>query len=175
MTSSSATSPRTDRNQVWLTDITEHHSAEGKLYLCAVKDVWLPRIIGCAIDDRMPSHLAVDALRIAVTRRGGAPVVAGCVVHIDPGAQFRCRRYVHELERHELRGSWAGPPPAPTTPPWRAFRPAAERRRRHPPLAHATKCAQPSSPGSSDQSLNRTRPRIVELHDLVFQPGVHFG
>ena len=26
-------------NRLWLTDITEHRTAEGKLYLCAVKDV----------------------------------------------------------------------------------------------------------------------------------------
>jgi transposase InsO family protein len=25
-------------NRLWLTDITEHPTAEGKLYLCAVKD-----------------------------------------------------------------------------------------------------------------------------------------
>ena len=27
-------------NQRWLTDITEHHTGEGKLYLCAIKDVF---------------------------------------------------------------------------------------------------------------------------------------
>jgi putative transposase len=27
-------------NVVWLTDITEHNTAEGKLYLCAIKDVF---------------------------------------------------------------------------------------------------------------------------------------
>lgn len=26
-------------NQLWLTDTTEHHTREGKLYLCAVKDL----------------------------------------------------------------------------------------------------------------------------------------
>lgn len=92
-------------NQLWLTDITEHHTAEGKLYLCAVKDVWSRRIIGYSIDERMTSHLAVDALRMAVTRRGGADVVAGCVVHSDRGSQFRSRRFVHELAHHGLAGS----------------------------------------------------------------------
>ena len=33
-------------NQLWLTDITEHPTAEGKLYLAAVKDVWSTRIVG---------------------------------------------------------------------------------------------------------------------------------
>ena len=50
-------------NRLWLTDITEHPAAEGKLYLCAVKDVWpARRIVGYSIDSRMTSYLAVDAL-----------------------------------------------------------------------------------------------------------------
>ncbi|GAA3954608.1 hypothetical protein GCM10022231_11320 [Gordonia caeni] len=32
-----------DVNQLWLTDITEHRTDEGKLYLCAVKDVFVHR------------------------------------------------------------------------------------------------------------------------------------
>ena len=27
-------------DELWLTDITEHWTREGKLYLCAIKDVW---------------------------------------------------------------------------------------------------------------------------------------
>lgn len=33
-------------NNVWLTDITEHATSEGKLCLCAIKDVWSTRIVG---------------------------------------------------------------------------------------------------------------------------------
>src|SRR5699024_9142934 len=36
-------------NQVWLTDITEHRTDEGKLYLCAIKDVYSNRIVGYSI------------------------------------------------------------------------------------------------------------------------------
>ena len=32
-------------NRLWLTDITEHKTAEGKLYLCAIKDVFGNKII----------------------------------------------------------------------------------------------------------------------------------
>ncbi len=32
-------------NELWLTDITEHVTGEGKLYLCAVKDVYSGRIV----------------------------------------------------------------------------------------------------------------------------------
>ena len=37
-------------NELWLSDITEHWTGEGKLYLCAVKDVWSNRIVGYSID-----------------------------------------------------------------------------------------------------------------------------
>lgn len=71
-------------NQLWLTDITEHNTAEGKLYLCAVKDVFGNKIVGYSIDSRMKSSLAVRALENAVAMRGD---VAGCIVHSDRGSQ----------------------------------------------------------------------------------------
>ena len=84
-------------NRLWLTDITEHPTAEGKLYLCAVKDVWSRRIIGYSIDSRMTSHLAVNALEMAVARRGPREV-RGCVVHADRGSQFRSSPYTPSAE-----------------------------------------------------------------------------
>jgi len=89
-------------NQLWLTDITEHATSEGKLYLCAIKDVYSNRIIGYSIDSRMKSRLAVQALESAVSRRGD---VAGCVVHSARGSQFRSRKFLRALMRHELVGS----------------------------------------------------------------------
>ncbi|WP_232240595.1 IS3 family transposase [Kutzneria sp. 744] len=89
-------------NRLWLADITEHRTAEGKLYLCAVKDVCSNRIVGYSIDSRMKSRLAVTALTNAVARRDG---VAGCVVHTDRGSQFRSRKFVRALARHGLTGS----------------------------------------------------------------------
>ena len=74
-------------NQLWLTDISEHSTGDGKLYLCAVKDVFSNRIVGYSIDRRMTSRLAVDALQMAVARRGGKTNVAGCRVHSDRGSQ----------------------------------------------------------------------------------------
>jgi len=93
-------------NTVWLTDITEHSTGEGKLYLCAVKDVFSGRIVGYSIADRMKARLAVDALASAVARRGvERATVAGCVVHSDRGSQFRSRKFLAELRRHDLVGS----------------------------------------------------------------------
>ena len=61
------TAARPDR--IWLTDITEHPTAEGKLYLCAIKDVYSNRIVGYSIDCRMTARLAVSALRNAIALR----------------------------------------------------------------------------------------------------------
>lgn len=92
-------------NQLWLTDITEHWTGEGKLYCCAIKDVYSNKIVGYSIADRMKSSLAVDALNTAVARRGGSDVVAGAIVHSDRGSQFRSRKFVAALHRHGLVGS----------------------------------------------------------------------
>ena len=73
-----------DVNELWLTGITEHWTDEGKLYLCAIKDVFSARIVGYSISDRMKARLAVNALDNAASRRGD---VAGCIVHSDRGSQ----------------------------------------------------------------------------------------
>ena len=91
-----------DVNELWLTDITEHWTDEGKLYLCAIKDVFSGRIVGYSISDRMKAGLAVKALDNAASRRRDA---AGCIVHSDRGSQFRSRKFVHALNRHHLIGS----------------------------------------------------------------------
>jgi transposase InsO family protein len=79
-----------------------HATSEGKLYLCAVKDVFSGRIVGYSVDSRMQSGLAVAALESAVARRNSA---AGCVVHSDRGSQFRSRKVAAVLTRHGLVGS----------------------------------------------------------------------
>jgi putative transposase len=95
-----------ESNLLWLTDITEHPTGEGKLYLCAVKDVCGNRIVGYCIDSRMKSRIAVTAINNAVAmRRAAGHDVAGCVVHSDRGSQFRSRKAQRALTRHHLVGS----------------------------------------------------------------------
>ncbi len=90
-------------NQLWLTDLTEHRTDEGKLYLCAIKDVFSNRIVGWAIDERMKARLVVAAIEMAVARRDGD--VAGCILHSDRGSQFRARKVHRTLARHRMVGS----------------------------------------------------------------------
>jgi len=89
-------------DQIWLTDITEHPTIEGKLYCCAIKDVFSNRIVGYSIGDRMTAGLAVAALRAAIARRQPTGTV---VVHSDRGGQFRSRAFRAVLSAAELTGS----------------------------------------------------------------------
>jgi putative transposase len=88
-------------NLLWLTDITEHPTAEGKLYLCAVKDACSKRIVGYSIGARMTADLAVNALANGLALRGGVDTI----VHSDRGSQFRSHAYVRALRNAQLRGS----------------------------------------------------------------------
>jgi len=81
----------TKPNLIWLTDITEHQTGEGKLYLCAIKEVHSNRIVGYSIDSRMKAALAVAALR----DRGA----------FGSGSQFRSHVYVRTLKNNGLLGS----------------------------------------------------------------------
>lgn len=89
-------------DQVWLTDITEHPTSEGKLYCCAIKDVFSNRIVGYSIADRMTAQLATSALRSAIARRQPVGTV---VVHSDRGSQFRSRAFRSVLGAAGLTGS----------------------------------------------------------------------
>jgi transposase InsO family protein len=90
---------------LWLTDITEHPTAQGKLYLCAIKDAWSGRIVGYSIDRRMKARLAVNALDSAVTRRGE---VAGCIVHSDRGSQGGFNRSSQHLDFGGVQDRYGG-------------------------------------------------------------------
>jgi transposase InsO family protein len=88
-------------NDTWLTDITEHPTNEGKLYLCVLRDVCSGRIVGYSMDSRMKAALAVSALSNAIALR--SPV--GTIVHSDRGSQFRSNAFVRTLKQHGLVGS----------------------------------------------------------------------
>jgi putative transposase len=91
----------TDPNQLWLWDISEHPTREGKLYICAIKDVWSNKIVGYSIDTRMKSSLARSAMRNAIALREPH----GTVCHSDRGGQFRAKATQRLLAANGLRGS----------------------------------------------------------------------
>jgi putative transposase len=52
-------------NRLWITDITEHSTAEGKLYCAAVMDACSRLVVGWSIAEHMRTELVTDALGMA--------------------------------------------------------------------------------------------------------------
>jgi len=84
-------------DQLWMSDIKEIPTWEGKLYLATTLDCFSRKAVGWSIRDDMRAELVVDALEMAVSRR--RPEAGGLVHHSDQGSQFtalvfgrRCRR-----------------------------------------------------------------------------------
>ena len=90
-------------DRLWLTDITEHSTREGKVYCAAVLDVYSRRIVGWSIADHLRGELVVDALEMARWRR--RPPFGQTVVHSDRGAQYTSWAFGHRLRAAGLLGS----------------------------------------------------------------------
>jgi len=90
-------------DRLWVTDITEHPTGEGKLYCAAVLDAYSRRIVGWSIDDNMRTALVTDALGMAITRR--RPEHGSTVMHSDHGSQFTSWAFGQRLLAAGLLGS----------------------------------------------------------------------
>ena len=85
---------RLSPNELWVTDITEHPTREGKVYCCCVLDSFSRRIVGWSIDSVQDANLVVNALDMAIKNRGPAP---GGVVHADHGTQFTSWAFTNKI------------------------------------------------------------------------------
>jgi putative transposase len=90
-------------NRLWLCDITEHPTGEGRVYLAAVTDAFSRRVIGWSIADHIRSELVVDALQMAIWRR--YPNDVATVVHSDHGSQYTSWAFGKRLRAAGLLGS----------------------------------------------------------------------
>jgi putative transposase len=90
-------------NRLWLTDITEHPTAEGKLYCAAVMDVYSRRIVGWSIATHIRTELVLDALGMAVVRR--TPNHGETILHSDHGSQYTSWAFGQRLSKAGLLGS----------------------------------------------------------------------
>ena len=72
-------------DQLWVTDITEHPTREGKVYCAVVLDVCSRRVVGWSIDSAPTAALVTNALGMAIDARRP---VAGTIIHSDHGVQF---------------------------------------------------------------------------------------
>jgi putative transposase len=86
-------------DQLWVTDITEHPTREGKVYCCVVLDVFSRRVVGWSIDSHQATPLVTNALGMAITNR--TPIPDQTVIHSDHGSQARFKG----SSQHRLVGS----------------------------------------------------------------------
>jgi putative transposase len=94
-------------NQLWVTDITEHRTREGKVYCAAVLDTYSRRIVGWSIDSSPSAALVTNALGMAIDSREGAGPEAGTVIHSDHGVQGGFNRSSQHLDHGG--GRWDEP------------------------------------------------------------------
>lgn len=76
---------RSQPNQLWVTDITEHHTREGKVYCAVVLDTFSRWVVGWSIDSTQTAALVTNALGMAIANRSPQ---AGTIIHSDHGVQF---------------------------------------------------------------------------------------
>jgi putative transposase len=90
-------------DRLWVMDITEHPTLEGKVYLAAVLDAYSRRVVGWAIADHIRSELVVDAVQMAVWRR--QPPDGQTIAHSDHGTQYTSWAFGRRLRSAGLLGS----------------------------------------------------------------------
>ncbi len=83
-------------DEKWCADFTDVPTLDGWLFLAVAVDLFSRRIVGWAMGATMTSRLVIDALGMAVARRGPA---AGLVAHSDRGSQYASDQYRSELIR----------------------------------------------------------------------------
>jgi putative transposase len=88
-------------NRLWVQDITQHHTAEGWVYLAVVIDAWSRRVVGWSIADHLRAELVVDAFEMARLRRRPA----GTTVHSDHGCQYTSWVFGQRIRAAGLLGS----------------------------------------------------------------------
>ena len=85
-------------NQLWVADVTYVPTVQGWLYLAAVTDVFSRMVIGWSMASHRKTDLVVDAVTMAVHRRGGH--VPGVIHHSDRGGEYSSHTLERELRRH---------------------------------------------------------------------------
>lgn len=89
-------------DEVWTADITYVATAEGWLYVAAIKDLFAGEIVGRSFGRRMTTELVVRALEQAVAARRPA---ARLMHHSDRGSQYCSGEYQALLRAHGMRAS----------------------------------------------------------------------
>ena len=93
----------TEPDRLWVMDVTEHPTENGKAYLAVVLDAFSRRVVGWSIADHMRSELVVDALQMAIWRR--RPPAGQTIAHSDHGSNYTSWAFGRRLRGAGLLGS----------------------------------------------------------------------
>ncbi len=91
---------RSEPNRLWVTDITEHRTREGKVYCAVVLDTFSRRVVGWSIDSSQTAALVTNALGMAIANR--APEPGATIIHSDHGVQFTSWAFTDRAKRSGL-------------------------------------------------------------------------
>jgi putative transposase len=86
-------------NTLWMTDITEHLTREGRVFCCVVLDAWSRKVVGWSIDQRPTTAMVNSALGMAVTARRPAE---GTTLHSDHGPQYTAWAFSQKIRAEGL-------------------------------------------------------------------------
>jgi putative transposase len=86
-------------NQKWLADFTYIWTAEGWLYVAAVLDLFSRRVVGWSMKAERDAQLVMDALMMAVWRRGKADAL---LHHSDQGSQSTSEQFQRLMADHGI-------------------------------------------------------------------------
>jgi putative transposase len=92
-----------ETDRLWVMDVTEHPTDEGKVYVAVVLDAFSRRVVGWSIADHIRSELVVDAVQMAIWRR--QPPAGQTVAHSDHGSQYTSWAFGRRLRGAGLLGS----------------------------------------------------------------------
>ena len=90
-------------NQLWVADGTYVPTVQGWLYLACVTDVFSRLVLGWSMASSRKTDLVVDAVTMAVHRRGGP--VAGVIHHSDRGAEGEFQGSSQHLDQEVWDGA----------------------------------------------------------------------
>jgi putative transposase len=92
-------------NAKWVADFTYIDTGEGWLFLAVVLDLFSRRAIGWSMSSTMGSQLVMDALLMAVWRRGRPTQL---LLHSDQGSQYAAEDFQRLLAHHGIVCSMSG-------------------------------------------------------------------
>ncbi len=89
-------------NRVWVADVTHVATREGWLFLAVQLDLYSRQVVGWAMHQHNNTELLLEALNMALARRGEHP---GLIHHSDQGRPYAAKEYRRRMVAAEIRPS----------------------------------------------------------------------